>query len=121
MLRLIEEERRKPDYTPVRQGRSRNHTHDEDLEETYQREKEVITEAEKLLTELATLIKQAFQPYEIRNYLESHPRFGAFGHIASEEEYDLMIRTGAIEHSLDTEVEDALIFGEMLRYFGMSR
>jgi hypothetical protein len=39
------------------------------------------------------------------------------GHVASEEDYDFMVSKGAVEHTVFTEAEDALIFGEMLKYF----
>jgi len=42
------------------------------------------------------------------------------GHVASEEDHDFMIEKGALEHSLDTEVEDAMILGDMMKYFGVS-
>ena len=32
----------------------------------------------------------------------------------------ILVKHGAFEHSIDTEVEDALIFGDMLKYFEVS-
>ena len=40
----------------------------------------------------------------------------ANGHVLSEEEHELMVSKGAIEHSLETEIEDAFIYGEMVKY-----
>jgi hypothetical protein len=40
--------------------------------------------------------------------------------IASDEEYEFLVGRGIVEHSLDTELEDALIFGDMMRYFEVS-
>ena len=77
-------------------------------------------EAEQLLPKFATMIKDAFEPHEIRKYFESHPRLGVHGHVATDEQYEIMVSHGAIEHSIDTEVEDALIFGDMLKYFEVS-
>ena len=77
-------------------------------------------EAEQLLPKFATTIKDAFEPHEIRKYFESHPRLGVHGHVATDEQYEIMVSHGAIEHSIDTEVEDALIFGDMLKYFEVS-
>lgn len=118
-IRDIENERKKPDYNPIRERTLGDYKFTENLDETYLHEKEIVTEAEGLLPDFVSLIKTAFTPDEIRKYFESHPRFGAFGHIASDEEHDLFIQHGAIEHSIDTEVEDALIFGDMMKYFGV--
>lgn len=41
----------------------------------------------------------------------------AMGRIALEEEHDFMMSKGVVEHSIETEIEDALIFGEMRKYF----
>jgi hypothetical protein len=119
-IRSIDEERRKPNYIPIRERSIGDRKYAENLEETYEREKEIVTEAECLLVNFAALIKGAFLSHEIWKYFESHPRLGALGHIASEEEHDFMIRKGAVEHSLDIEIKDALIFGEMIKYFGGS-
>jgi|GEM_PF-880059 len=117
-VRTINEEKKKPDYTPIREhGYGDDHKYVENLDETYEKEKEKIIEAEKLAEEFAVLIKAAFDPHKIRQYLQSHPRLGTLGHVASDEEYDFMVSKGAVEHTVDTEVEDALIFGEMLKYF----
>lgn len=77
------------------------------------------TEAEKLLSEFVSLIKDSFEPHEIRGYFQSHPRLGIHGHVSSEEQHAFLVEHGAIEHSIDTELQDALIFGDMLRYFGV--
>ena len=73
-----------------------------------------------ILVEFADLIKNAFDSHKIRKYFDSHPRLGVHGHIGTEEQFDFMVSKGAIEHNLDTEIEDALVFGEMLKYFGIS-
>jgi hypothetical protein len=119
-VRFIDEAKKKPDYNPIRERSIGDHKYVENLDETYDREKEIITEAEGLLVEFAALIKGIFSPHEIRKYFESHPRLGALGHIASDEEHDLFIQYGVVEHTLDTEVDDALIFGDMMKYFGIS-
>ena len=106
-----------PGYTPIREHDYGDRKFIENLDETYEKEKERIIEAEKLSDEFAALIKVVFDPQKIRQYLQSHPRLGTPGHIVSEEEYDFMVSKGAVEHTLDTEVEDSLIFGEMLKYF----
>ena len=118
-VREIDEKRKQPDYNPVRVTKYNDKEFITNFDDMYDRDKERIPEAEKLLSEFVILIREAFEPLEIRKYFDSHPRLGAMGHIASEEEHDFMISKGAIEHSLDTEIEDALIFGDMLKYFGV--
>lgn len=118
-VREIDEKRKQPDYNPVRERIFGNRKYVENLDETYEDEKERIFEAEELLIKFTTLIRGAFEPYEIKEYFESHPRLGALGHIASEEEHDLFITKGAVEHSIDTEIDDAMIFGDMKKYFGI--
>ncbi len=118
-VRQIEEERKKPDYNPIVDRSTKKRKHVENLDETYERKKVIILEAEGLLLKFAFLINQAFEPYEIRKYFESHPRLGVHGHVGTDEQYEFMVKHGAINHSIETEVEDALIFGDMLKYFGM--
>jgi hypothetical protein len=120
MARHIEEERKKPDCNPIVDRSTKRHRFVENLDETYEQEKEIISEAEQLLPKFATMIKEAFEPHEIQKYFESHPRLGVHAHVATDEQYEFMVSHGAIEHSIDTEVEDALIFGDMLKYFGVS-
>ena len=86
--------------------------HDRDIERSL--------EAERLLPEFAGLIIAAFEPHEIRQYFSSHPRLGVHGHIANEEQHEFMVQHGAIEHSIETEVQDALILGDMMKYFGIT-
>ena len=119
-IRAIDEERKKPDYNPIRERTYGNSKLIENLEETYEDEKARVIEAEGLLVKFVFLVNQAFSPNEILKYFQSHPRLGAMGHITSEEQYEFMVSTGAIPHSLDTEIEDALIFGDMMKYFGVS-
>ena len=116
-VRTIDEEKKKPCYTPIREHDYGDRKYVENLDESYEEEKQKIIEAEKLSEEFAALIKAAFDPQKIRQYLQSDPRLGALGHVASEEDYDFMVSKGAVEHTVDTEVEDALIFGEILKYF----
>jgi hypothetical protein len=117
IIRTIEEKKKASDYNPFIERTLRDKKYIVNLDETYEREQERLLEAEELLIKFTVLIKQAFDHYEIRKYFSSHPRFGAWGHILSEEEHELMIQKGAAERSIETEVEDALILGEMMRYF----
>lgn len=84
-IRAIDEARKKPNYKSIREMTYGNRKYVENLDDTYEAEKQKIIEAEELLIKFATMIKQAFQPYEIRKYFESHPRLGVLGHTASEE------------------------------------
>lgn len=117
-VRTIDEERKSPDY-PIRERIYGNRKYVENLDETYESHKEIIAEAEELLIQFSTLIRGAFEPYEIKEYFESHPRLGIHGHICSEEDLDFLVSKGAVEHSLDTEIDDAMIFGDMKKYFGV--
>ena len=119
-IRAIDEERRKPNYRPIRERTYGNSKLIENLDETYADEKAKVIETEGLLVKFVFLINQVFSSQEIRKYFQSHPRLGAMGHITSEEQHDFMVSTGAIPHSIDTEVEDALIFGDMMKFFGIN-
>ncbi|MBS1113490.1 MAG: hypothetical protein H6Q92_1253 [Nitrospirae bacterium] len=119
-IRAIDEERKKPNYNPIRERTYGNSKLIENLDETYEDEKARVIEAEGLLFKFVSLINQVFYPHEILKYFQSHPRLGAMGHITSEEQYEFLVSTGAIPHSLDTEIEDALIFGDMMKHFGVS-
>jgi hypothetical protein len=119
-ISMIENERKKLDYQPIREIKLGMSKYTENLDEVYEQEKERIMESQKVLLEFADLIKKAFDPHKIRQYFDSHPRLGVHGHIGTEEQFDFMVSKGAIAHNIDTEIEDALIFGEMLKYFGMS-
>lgn len=71
------------------------------------------------MNEFSSLIKKSFARQEIRKHLDSNPRFGLLGHIFSEKEHRFWVKKGAVEHSIETEIEDALIFGEMIKYLGI--
>jgi hypothetical protein len=119
IMRTIDEERKKPDFSPVRVTRYRDQEVVTNLDEIYEDEKTKIIEAQGLLAKFVFLISQAFSPHEIQKYFESHPRLGALGHTVSIEEHDFLIRKGFFEYSIETEVQDALIFGDMMKYFGV--
>ncbi len=116
MIRKIEDQREKPDYHPIRKS-SNDDIEDMNLDEEYEKQKERVLTVDDILDRFAKLIKESFDSYEIKVFLESNPRLGALGHVCSEEEHDYLIEQEAVEHSIDTELEDALIFGEMTRYF----
>jgi hypothetical protein len=120
MIRMIDEQRKQPNYTPVIEKQVRNRRYVMNLDEVYDRAKARIIEREGLLVKFVFLINQAFPPHEIRKYFDSHPRLGVHGHISTEEDHDFLVEHGAIEHSIDTEVQNALILGDMMKYFGIN-
>ena len=85
--------------------------------EIYREKKEFIEKARDILSEFVGLINQAFGKHKIRAYFDSNPRLGPIGHVSTEEEHAFMAEEGMVEHSVDTELEDALIFGEMREHF----
>jgi hypothetical protein len=116
----IAEEKKKPDYKSILETRYKDFKIMTNLDKLYKEYVGIISEAEELLVEFAALIKQTFYPYEIRNYFESNPRLGNMAQIASDEEYEFLVSRGIVEHSLDTEIEDALIFWDMMKHFHIS-
>jgi hypothetical protein len=120
LIRMLAEERKKPGYDPIVVTTYKNHTAVTNMDEIYEKNIEVAADTEEALTRFAALIKEAFEPYQIRSYFESNPRLGIHGHIGTDEDYEFLVSKGAIEHSIDSEVEDALIFGNMMNYFGVS-
>jgi hypothetical protein len=116
---MIENERKKPDYQPIQEITLERHKYTENWDETYEQEKEKIIEVSKVLVEFADLVKKVFDAHKIRQYFDSHPHLGVHGHIGTEEQFNFMVSKRAIEHNIYTEIEDALIFGEMLKYFGV--
>ena len=120
IIRTIDEERKSPGFDPVRVTKYKDSEIVTDLDETYDDEKTKIIEAEGLLVKFAFLINQAFSPEEVRRYFDSDPPLGIHGHISTEEEHEFLVRHGAVEHSIETEVRDALILGDMMKYFSVS-
>ena len=120
LIRMIAEERKKPGYKPMSETVYENLKIVTDLNEIYDKDTVIINGTEEVLARFAALIKEAFEHYEIQGYFESNPRLGIHRHIASDEDYDFLVDKGAEEHSMDTEVRDALILGDMMKYFGVS-
>lgn len=120
IMRTIDEERAKPDFYPIRVTKYKDSEIVADLDKTYEDEKARIIEIEGLLVKFAFLICQAFPSHEIRKYFDSDPRLGIHGYISTEEDHAFLVRHGAMEHSIETEARDALIFGDMMRCFGLT-
>lgn len=76
-----------------------------------------ICQLHEVLTEFAEIIRKSFELYKIKEYFDSNPRFGTLGHVATEEEHDDFIAHGTVERSSETEIENALIRGEIMLYF----
>jgi len=115
MIMIIDEERKKSDYNPIKITSGSELKIN--LDEEYADAKKKVVFLEEILTEFAELFKGSFAPHEIREYFDSNLRLGALGHILTEEQYNVFIEKEVIEHSLDTEIDDTLIFGEMMKYF----
>ena len=120
IMRTIDEQKKLPDFNPIRVTKYKDRELVTNLDEMYENEKVRVIEAGGVLVKFVFLISQVFHPHEIRKYFESHPRLGSHGHVCTDEQYEFMVSKGVIEHFMDTEVEDALIFGDMMNYFGVS-
>lgn len=90
------------------------------LQENRKDDLEIINDFEGIIIKMAEWIMEIFTEEEIHRYFESNPRFGSLGHTATEEEYELFVEKGAVEHTIDTEIEDALIMGEIKKYLKIS-
>lgn len=117
IVRTIDEERKKPDFRPIQVTRYEDGEVAIDLDETYKNEKANVVEAEALLVEFVSLIRQTFPEDEIRKYFHSDPRLGL--HVFTKKEYEFLVMHGAAERTIETEIEDALIFADMMKYFGI--
>ena len=58
-------------------------------------------------------IKEIFQPWEVKDYLENVRRLGALGHVASEEEVEVLRDADAIEEDVVGAAEDILLVERM--------
>ena len=118
IIATINEERKKPDYNPIRiiSGSKR----EINLDDEYLDAKKKVDDLKEILAGFAELIMGAFTQYEIKDYFNSNIRLGALGHVATEEEHKLFVEKGAVKHSLETEINDSLILGDMMKYFGCS-
>ena len=120
LIRMLADERKKPGYNPIMETTYKDNTIVSNMDEIYEKNIGVAKDTEEALIRFAALIKEAFEPHQILSYLESNPRLGIHGHIASEEDYDFLVSKGAVKHSIDTEVRDALILGDMMKYLKSS-
>jgi hypothetical protein len=54
-------------------------------------------------------IKQIFQPWELRDYLEDIHRVGALGHVCNDEEFEVLLSAGAVDEDPVRGAEDVRI------------
>lgn len=118
-MTAISKKRKDPKYNPVKTIKvSANRKHTINLEDEYKDCKEKVKELEEKLPEFVNLVNDFFERYKILEYFNSEKRLGALGHVFTKEQHDFFIERGAVEHSIDTEIDDAMILGDMMKYFG---
>lgn len=116
-LHQIEEQRKLSDYESHRKAQSAFGDYEIDLDQEYQRLKRVIDETNQAKQEMVERILAAFDLFQIYEYFQSNPRLGSSGHILSEEQQRYWWKMGIEEHTLEDEIRDALLFGELQRLF----
>jgi hypothetical protein len=114
----IEKERKRPGYSPKRivSGGKFNI----DLDKEYEKAEKEVTALKEILTDFSEMIKDSFTGYEIEKYFDSHMRLGTLGHVLAEEEHKVFIEKGVVEHSFETEINDSLVLGDMMKYFDLN-
>jgi hypothetical protein len=120
LVGMIAEQRKKPGYNPIIETIHDNRKIVTDFDKIYEDNIVIAADTEEAVSRFAALIKGAFEPYEIQSYFASNPRLGIHGHIGTHEDYDFLVIAGAVKHSLDAEVRDALILGDMMKYLRVS-
>jgi hypothetical protein len=119
MIRKIHEQRKRLDHSPVVEKPCRSREYVMNLDTVYEREKATIIEREGALIKFVFLITQSFGADEIGKYFRSNPQFGIRGRVPTDKQCDCEVSLEVEEHALDAQIEDALILGEMMRYFGV--
>jgi len=119
MIRKIHEQRKRVDHSPIAEKTCRSREYVMNLDTVYKREKTTIIEREGLLIKFVFLITQSFGAEEIGKYFRSNPQFSIRGHIPTDENCNLLVGLVPVEQSFDAQIEDALILGEIMRYFGV--
>ena len=90
------------------------------LQKNHKDKTETINDFKLLIVKSSERMMKIFAKDEIYNYFKLNPRFGSLGHVATEDELKLFVEKGAVEHTIDTEIEDTLIMGEMKKYLKIS-
>lgn len=86
------------------------------LQKNHKDKTETINDFRLLILESSRRIMEIFVEDEINDYFRLNPRFGSLGHVLTEDEHKLFVGKEAVEHTIDTEIEDTLIMGEMKKY-----
>jgi len=73
VIRAIDDKRKEPDYNPIRIAKYNDSEIITNFDDMYESRKEIIIEAKDLLSKFVVLIKEAFEPIAIQEYLKSHP------------------------------------------------
>jgi hypothetical protein len=116
-LHQIEEQRKLSDYESHRKAQLAFGDYEIDLDQEYQRLKRVIDETNQAKQEMVERMLAAFDLFQIYEYFQSNPRLGSSGHILSEEQQRYWWKMGIEEHTIEDEIRDALLFGELQRLF----
>ena len=111
----IKEERKKPDYNPQKTVSGGKYIID--LDKEYEKSEKEVNTLKGILTDFSEMIMDSFTKHDIEEYLDLNVRFGAIGHVLSEEEHKEFVKKEVVEHSLETEINDSLILGDMMNYF----
>jgi hypothetical protein len=111
----IKEEIKKHDYNPQKTVSGGKYIID--LDKEYERSEKEVNALKGILTDFSEMIMDSFTKHDIEEYLDSNVRFGAMGHILSEEEHREFVKKEVAEHSLETEINDSLILGDIMKYF----
>ena len=76
-----------------------------DFFQTADRDPEFAEELPKFITE----IKEIFEPWEIKEYLESVERVGPLGHVCTDDQYETFRSSGALLDDPVGEAEDIIL------------
>ena len=81
LVRMIAEQKKKPGYNPIIETICDNRRIVNDFDKIYEDNIIFAADTQDAVTRFAALIKEAFEPHEIRSYFESNPQLGIHGHI----------------------------------------
>lgn len=70
------------------------------------------SEFEGEVPEFAARIRELFQPWEIRVYLESVRRVGALGHTCTDEQYETLAAAGAVEEDVVRAAKEVILLDQ---------
>ena len=84
-----------------------------DLERKLEYEKKLIPELMKDRDLFVAKIREIYEPYEIKGFLDNIMAFGAAEQFLTEDEYEEWLDKGALEKDIVDESEDILILEEM--------